>query len=302
MLAMARTRAASGNFKPNDDYEKMQFYYHPDHLGSSSYITNLDGEVSQHIEYVPFGEVFIEERNNTWNTPYLFNAKDLDEETGMYYYDGARYYAPRLNLWMSTDPLQEKYHNISSYCYTFNNTIKFIDPNGQDGWDKVKGFGAALLDNATGGLINLRSYAGRHVSNPTDFNRGLAAGDAASVGIGTREGGTGAGMIASGTTITTVGLAAEGPCLGTSTVVVVIGGGRQQGAVLVAHGSVMAANGAKNLVNKKGHLNENAPRGSGNKHSSGKSAQLPSKTLWKGKGKSGARIDVENSNPTQRRG
>ena len=183
--AMARTRVANDNFHDKDNYEKMQFYYHPDHLGSSSYITNLDGEVSQHIEYVPFGEVFIEERNNTWNTPYLFNAKDLDEETGMYYYDGARYYAPRLNLWMSTDPLQEKYHNISSYCYTFNNTIKFIDPNGQDGWDKVKGFGDTLLDNATGGLINLRSYAGRHVSNPTDFNRGLAAGDAASVGIGT---------------------------------------------------------------------------------------------------------------------
>jgi len=35
----------------------------------------------------------------------------------------------------------------------------------------------------------------------------------------------------------------------------------------------------------KGHLNENAPRGSGNKHSSGKGAQLPSKTLWKGKNK-----------------
>lgn len=40
--AMARTRAVNGNFKPNDDYEKMQFYYHPDHLGSSSYITNLE--------------------------------------------------------------------------------------------------------------------------------------------------------------------------------------------------------------------------------------------------------------------
>nr|WP_311435044.1 hypothetical protein [Hoylesella timonensis] len=40
----------------------MQFYYyHPNHLGSSTYITNLDGEVSQHIEYVPFGEVFIDE-------------------------------------------------------------------------------------------------------------------------------------------------------------------------------------------------------------------------------------------------
>ncbi len=39
----------------------MQFYYYPDHLGSSTYITNLDGEVAQHIEYVPFGEVFIDE-------------------------------------------------------------------------------------------------------------------------------------------------------------------------------------------------------------------------------------------------
>nr|WP_255491334.1 RHS repeat-associated core domain-containing protein [Dysgonomonas sp. ZJ279] len=77
-------------------------------------ITNLDGEIVQHIEYVPFGEVFIEERNNKWNTPFLFNAKELDEETGLYYY-GARYYDPRTSLWISTDPLQEKYPNISSY-------------------------------------------------------------------------------------------------------------------------------------------------------------------------------------------
>ena len=119
--AMVKTRAGEAGTN-----ERMQFYYHPDHLGSSSYITNLDGEVAQHIEYVPFGEVFIEERNNTWNTPYLFNAKELDEETGMYYY-GARYYEPRLSLWMSTDPAQEKYSNISTYCYVSNNPIKYID-------------------------------------------------------------------------------------------------------------------------------------------------------------------------------
>ena len=129
--ARVRTRAASGNFKPNDDYEKMQFYYHPDHLGSSSYITNLDGEVSQHIEYVPFGEVFIEERNNTWNTPYLFNAKEFDEETGLYYY-GARYYEPRLSLWMSTDPLQEKFVDASPYVYCLQNPIIILDYNGAD--------------------------------------------------------------------------------------------------------------------------------------------------------------------------
>jgi hypothetical protein len=37
----AKANSVSGNFKENDDYEKVQFYYHPDHLGCSSYITNL---------------------------------------------------------------------------------------------------------------------------------------------------------------------------------------------------------------------------------------------------------------------
>ena len=127
---IAKAKAANGNFKENDDYEKMQFYYHPDHLGSSSYITNLDGEVVQHIEYVPFGEVFIEERNNIWNTPYLFNAKEFDEETGLYYY-GARYYEPRLGLWISCDPQEENYPTFNSYCYTANNPIRYIDTDGE---------------------------------------------------------------------------------------------------------------------------------------------------------------------------
>ena len=127
----AMAKALEDNFQEGDAYENLQFYYHPDHLGSSSYITNLDGEVVQHIEYVPFGEVFIEERNNIWNTPYLFNAKEFDEETGLYYY-GARYYDPRLSLWMSTDPMQEKYANITTYCFVAANPVKFKDLEGND--------------------------------------------------------------------------------------------------------------------------------------------------------------------------
>ena len=122
-------RAMKNNFQEGDSYEKMQFYYHPDHLGSSSYITTLDGEVVQHIEYVPFGEVFVEERNNIWNTPYLFNAKEFDEETGLYYY-GARYYDPRVSLWISTDRFEEKYPNVTAYSFTANNPMKFLDING----------------------------------------------------------------------------------------------------------------------------------------------------------------------------
>jgi len=72
------------------------------------------------------------------NTPFLFNAKELDEETGLYYY-GARYYEPRASLWLSTDPLQEKYPGVSTYAYCGNNPINATDPTGMDWyWDKEK--------------------------------------------------------------------------------------------------------------------------------------------------------------------
>ena len=113
----------------SDSYGELAYFYHSDHLGSTSYVTDANGEVTQHVEYVPFGEVFIEERNNTWNTPYLFNAKELDEETGLYYY-GARYYDPRISLWLSTDPMELKYPNVSTYAYCLNNPIKHFDYEG----------------------------------------------------------------------------------------------------------------------------------------------------------------------------
>lgn len=129
-MKKSQSRVASRSFKAPDNYENLQFFYHPDHLGSSGFITNLGGEVIQHIEYVPFGEVFIEERNSVWNTPYLFNAKEFDEETGLYYY-GARYYEPRFSLWISVDPLVELYRNISPYAYVANNPIVYTDPDGR---------------------------------------------------------------------------------------------------------------------------------------------------------------------------
>ncbi|MFC4476483.1 RHS repeat domain-containing protein [Flavobacterium chungangensis] len=113
----------------NDNAELQQFYYHPDHLGSSSYISNLDGEVVQHVEYVPFGEVFLEEKNAKWNTPYLFTSKEIDRETGLYYY-GARYMDSKMGIFISVDPLAEKYAGVSSYAYALNNPVKFTDPTG----------------------------------------------------------------------------------------------------------------------------------------------------------------------------
>lgn len=111
--------------------EIEHYFFHPDHLGSSSYITNFVGEVSQHMEYFAFGETFVEEHRSSNNSPYKFNGKELDEETGWYYY-GARYYDARTSIWLSVDPLAEKYPSWSPYVYTFNNPINLIDPDGRE--------------------------------------------------------------------------------------------------------------------------------------------------------------------------
>jgi RHS repeat-associated protein len=103
-------------------------------------VTDNDGNVVQSIAYIPYGEVFIEERNGTWNTPYLFNGKELDEETGLYYY-GARYLNPTSGMWLSVDPMWEDYKGVSPYAYCLGNPVKHIDVEGE--WVNVA-IGAAV--------------------------------------------------------------------------------------------------------------------------------------------------------------
>lgn len=47
---------------------------------------------------------FVEERNNQFSTNYLFNAKKLDNETGLYYY-GASCLDPTGAMWLSVDAM-----------------------------------------------------------------------------------------------------------------------------------------------------------------------------------------------------
>ena len=116
-------------FIPNGIREKNIFFYHPDHLGSSSYITGNDGKVSQHTEYIAFGEILFDEHSSEHTMPYLFNGKELDQETGLYYY-GARYYDPKVSIFVNVDPLAILYPNKSPYHFVSNNPINRIDPLG----------------------------------------------------------------------------------------------------------------------------------------------------------------------------
>ena len=81
MPAMADALSLQPIGTPNDIY-----YYHPNHLGSTSFVTDQNQTITQGFLYAPFGEITTEYNVNFGSSvipKYSFNAKELDEETAI---------------------------------------------------------------------------------------------------------------------------------------------------------------------------------------------------------------------------
>lgn len=138
---------------PEDNFV---YFYHPDHLSSTSFATAASGDLFEHLEFFPFGETWVSQQTNTQRLPFLFTGKELDEETGLYYF-GARYYDPRTSVWQSADPILDRYiagaanggvyrpANLALYSYSWNNPVALRDPDGKV-VDTVLDVGFTLFD------------------------------------------------------------------------------------------------------------------------------------------------------------
>ena len=142
----------------NAEQREKRYYYHSDHLGSAQFVTDWRGRQYEHIEYTPYGELWIEEvAAGLDKLPFRFTGKEMDEETGLYYY-GARYLDPKYSRWLSGDPAlgdyipkapiddEAKKHNenlpgmggvfnvvnLHLYHYAGNNPVKYVDPDGDE--------------------------------------------------------------------------------------------------------------------------------------------------------------------------
>ena len=150
------TKLARADQKTAHEEMYKQYYYHSDHLGSATMISDWEGKEYQRIEYTPYGETWVEKTNNSGSEflPYKFTGKEVDQETGLYYY-GARYLDPKYSMWISTDPALGEYvpemgkgnakdsgslpgmggvfnHiNGNLYAYGANNPVRFVDPDGR---------------------------------------------------------------------------------------------------------------------------------------------------------------------------
>jgi RHS repeat-associated protein len=111
--------------------EILRFQF-DNHLGSACLELDENGYIISYEEYHPFGTTSYRAGRSATEVSlkrYKYNGKERDEETGLYMY-GMRYYAAWLCRFVSTDPLQHDYPNLSPYAYCDNNPVNLIDPTG----------------------------------------------------------------------------------------------------------------------------------------------------------------------------
>ena len=95
-----------------------------------------------------------------WRTPLnrIKYSEQRDEETGFGYF-GARYMDYELmTMWLSVDPMADKYPSISSYAYCAWNPVRLVDPDGREVGDFYASNGTYL---GTDGKADGRIYVVR---------------------------------------------------------------------------------------------------------------------------------------------
>ncbi len=173
-------------------------YHHTDFLTGGSVDTDQNGYMLQVQDYMPFGTNRVDQRFSSYANKKKFTGKELDGESGLYYY-GARYYDSDIGRWMGLDPLvlgevKEKKiadllmnpQELNGYTYVLNNPLKYVDITGlltqvivrsARGLADIKDFGHVAIS------INGRCYDFYPISN--DAGKNLTTGNQMVRNVGT---------------------------------------------------------------------------------------------------------------------
>lgn len=139
-------------------------YYIQDHLGSNMKVINGMLE-AQNNKYYAYGET--ETTGETENN-YKYTGKELDDETGLYYY-GARYYKPELGRFVQADALRggiQDPGSLNRYTYVKNNPLKYIDPTGND-WEELKDLSRGIADGVVENIKNIPEAVNNIINDPS---------------------------------------------------------------------------------------------------------------------------------------
>ncbi len=126
---MEENSSMSGDCNEDGDCVDLNYWYHANHLGSMSFLSDDNGKAYEFSLQLPFGENMVTQSTGSYTTPYRYTGQELDPMSGLYYY-GARYYDPSVSGFLSVDPLADKFPTQTSYINAYNNPIKYIDVDG----------------------------------------------------------------------------------------------------------------------------------------------------------------------------
>ncbi len=102
-------------------------YYQADGLGSITSLTDASGSLAASYTYDSFGKPVTS--SGTLINPFRYTGRELDAETGLYYYR-ARYYDPSAGRFISEDPLSLGGEDTNFYRYVDNDPANWFDPFG----------------------------------------------------------------------------------------------------------------------------------------------------------------------------
>ncbi|HEX3130666.1 MAG TPA: SpvB/TcaC N-terminal domain-containing protein, partial [Thermoanaerobaculia bacterium] len=166
----------------SDPSSEKVYFYQADHLGSTQFVTDSRGLAWQHLEYLPSGETWVDERSEKQSTPWQLSGKEMDEETGLSYF-GFRYYDARQSQWISADPILDELLDTRKlarsdlsdggfhlpghvYGYVGNDPTDLVDPNGLGKTRRSQFVGSTPSKNSsTGRSVRQRMAKGGQLKN-----------------------------------------------------------------------------------------------------------------------------------------
>jgi RHS repeat-associated protein len=179
----SRVASELGKFEGGDGTQAPNkrstvYFFHHDHLGSTSVLTAEDASVHESVEYFSDGETWIDRGPQTPINGYLFSGKPFDPDTGFYDF-GQRFYDPRTSLWLGIDPALQANPTsslgdpmlLSPLAYAAWSPVLLTDPDGRyPGLSDIGGFaadlGKAAYRGARKGVTKLQNFASNAYHDP----------------------------------------------------------------------------------------------------------------------------------------
>jgi RHS repeat-associated protein len=135
---------------------------HGNHEGSSSVVTDENGEVVENTSYSPFGTIM----SGGTETLYDYTSEEFDTISGDYDYNKRRYDSEYAQF-LSPDPVIQNAMDpqfLNHYVYVRNNPYKFIDPDGKNVRVYVN------RDSANLGFLGAQGHIVVAVDDPNNVN------------------------------------------------------------------------------------------------------------------------------------